>query len=431
METKTDTLPILVVGSGLAGLTMALTLKKFGVPVEIISPNFPQKEISLDNRTGPKDGRLSAEILYGSGRTTALLQSSHTFLDAIGIWPSVTAQATALKTMSLVDDQKPDDPPITVEFNPTELQDDQISIDAFGYNVSNSILTDALLCQIEKLEIPVHHTAVVGVDIGKYKAKVRCKNGTSIDALLVIGADGANSAVRKLARIDVEEHVFDQLALTLVIKHTKSHDFTSTEFQKHQGPLTLVPLEDNHSSVVWVHRKQRALDYLAQGEDFLLDKLSTETHGLLGELQLVAGPGKFPVISRRAEKMHSGRVALIAEAAHAMPPIGAQGLNSSLMDVSHLSALLIEAHNNCTDLSSLKQLEKLLTSYHQQRHDDIKKRFKAVNTLNYMVTTTRETLSSVRQMGLVANRDSQTIRNFFVQNGMMWQRDLPNMFQKL
>ena len=127
--------------------------------------------------------------------------------------------------------------------------------------------------------------------------------------------------------------------------------------------------------------------------------------------------------------MYKGRIALIAEAAHAMPPIGAQGLNTSLMDVSHLASLIIEAQTAGIDLSSNKLLEELLEKYNQLRHNDIKKRFKAVNALNYMVTSNKSTVSNLRQIGLVANRDSETVRNFFVENGMMWQTDLPSMFQ--
>lgn len=410
-----NNLPILIVGSGLAGLCMAVALKQSGINVELVSPNFPSATSGSD-----------FTALYGSGRTTALLQSSHTFLDRISVWDAVKDQATPLKTMCLIDDQMLGQKPIEVNFSPTDLQTDASNVfDAFGFNVSNTALTNALVNQISALAVPIHNTSVVGIDIGTTKARARCANGTVLEASLLVAADGSNSKIRALSRIDVEEHVFDQLALTMVIKHQRPHENVSTEFQKKQGPLTLVPLDTHHSSIVWVHRKQAALDLLSIDHTDIAQRLEKEMHNKLGHIEIIAGPGKFPVISRRAKSMQSRRIALIAEAAHAMPPIGAQGLNTSLMDVAHLASLLIKAVHNGQKLSDEKAQNQILEAYEQARGQDIHKRFKAVNTLNYMVTTQNIGLMSVRQLGLRTNANSEAVRNFFVARGMMWEKDLP------
>ena len=160
--------------------------------------------------------------------------------------------------------------------------------------------------------------------------------GDTIDARLIVAADGLRSSVRDWCGISAKESGYPQMALTTTLSHTRGHQDTSTEFHTRDGPFTLVPMRGKRSSLVWVMSPAKADDCAALDDASLGERITRQAKYILGDMRIDGPRGMVPMRWLRAERMTAKNVALIGEAAHAFPPIGAQGLNLSLRDIATL-----------------------------------------------------------------------------------------------
>jgi len=223
---RADNRAAIVVGGGPAGLTAAISLAEGGVNTALVG----LRPAKADNRT------------------TALLAGSVAALDTLGVWSMCAEKAAPLRTMRIVDDtgrlwRAPE-----VKFSA-----DEIALDAFGHNIENRHLIDALAKRTRNLPaLSIVEDEVVAVSSQADAAMVTLKGGKPLRAQIVVGADGRHSLCRAAAGITTDEHRYPQTAMTLCLSHSRPHHDTSTEFHTPSGPFTLVPLPGNRSSLVWV-----------------------------------------------------------------------------------------------------------------------------------------------------------------------------------
>jgi len=389
------TTDILIAGGGVAGLTAAAAFGQAGFDVTIIDPARP---ITDQDDAG-------ADL-----RTTAFLQPARTFLTKAGIWDRLEAFATPLQTMRIVDAAQ--DPIVSREFHA-----DDISDAPFGWNLPNWLIRRELVDTLHALP-NVDFRAGLG-----FKAMlprlteniVTLDDGAQISAQLVIGADGRNSAVRNAAGIGVTTTRYGQKALVFAVTHQEPHDNLSTEIHQNGGPFTLVPLPDFEgspcSAVVWM-AKGADIMALSSLDDVAFAQAATERSAhQLGPLTLVSKRGMWPIISQLATSLTAQRTALVAEAAHVMPPIGAQGLNMSLAD---LDCLVDLAQKHRTDLGSTVMLD----AYEKARHSDIKLRVRGIDALNRASIAGGPLTHSLRGMGLKALHDVAPLRKGLMSLGL-------------
>jgi 2-octaprenyl-6-methoxyphenol hydroxylase len=210
-------------------------------------------------------------------------------------------------------------------------------------------------------------------------AMVGLTDGHRIEARLLIGADGRNSAVRTALGIGVRTWRYGQKALTCAVTHAAPHDNISTEVHRSGGPFTLVPLPDRDghpcSALVWMDHAGDTMARLALSEPAFEAAMTERSAGLYGPLRLASRRTAWPIISQLADRMTGERTALMAEAAHVVPPIGAQGLNMSLAD---LALLLHLAQSDSEALGSAAMLD----AYHKGRHGELLARVIGVDALN-------------------------------------------------
>ncbi len=172
---------------------------------------------------------------------------------------------------------------------------------------------------------------------------VRCRQGQTLRSRLVIGADGRTSICRAAAGIDVRRRTLDQSALTLNIDHARPHNGASTEFHTASGPCVFVPLPGDRSSVVWVMRPEDASGCSTLSDDDLAREVERQSHSHLGQVRIEPARHVFPLAFEQAQQTAAPRIALVGEAAHVLPPIGAQGLNLGLRDAAEIATLAREA----------------------------------------------------------------------------------------
>lgn len=391
---------ILIAGGGIAGLTLAHLLAGIGMDVDLIEP-FPPEPLKK---------------VKPSGRTVALMDSSLNIVRATGIWDTVKDSANPMRTMRIMDDSRAKQPVIETAFNASD-----IGLEQFGYNVPNAILRSALYESAKKNKnIKIHPSAFASYEVQGGHAVADLEDGTQIKTRLIVGADGRNSVVRAQAGIAVSQKSYDQKAITCLINHSRAHDNTSTEFHRPSGPFALVPLPGNQSSVVWVETPERADALLRLKKHEFEQALQDNANNILGGITLEVGPQAWPLCSIKAKALTAPRVALVAEAAHVMSPITAQGLNLSLRDIAALAETIADALRVGLDYGSPSILEK----YRKRRQIDITTRVFGVDRMNRVVSNDLSFVKDMRRFGLKTTERVAPLKRFAMRTGLAPQIDL-------
>jgi 2-octaprenyl-6-methoxyphenol hydroxylase len=343
------TAAVAVVGGGPAGLVAAIALATAGVDTLLIAP--PAKP---------------------DHRTTALLAGSVTALETLGVWAVCATDAAPLRKIRIVDGTERLMRAPEVLFDAAE-----IDLDAFGYNIENRHLIAALETRAVALKIPRIAGAALSIASNDSGVTIRHADGEA-RVQLVVGADGRRSLCRAAAGISASQRTYRQSALTLNLAHTRPHDDTSTEFHTESGPFTLVPLPGRRSSLVCVVDPAEADALTAMGDAELAADIERRAHSLLGKTSVEAGRGVFPLAVEIAEPLARLRIALVGEAAHVVPPIGAQGLNLGLRDGAAIAELVADARRDNRDIGSAEVLHR----YDAERYLDVTSRTFVVDALN-------------------------------------------------
>jgi 2-octaprenyl-6-methoxyphenol hydroxylase len=358
-----------VVGAGPAGLTAAIALAEAGIETALIA------------RKAPADHR-----------TSALLAGSVAALDTLGVWSHCMAEAAPLRVMRIVDATARLIRAPEVRFAAAE-----IGLDAFGHNIENRHLVAALEARAATLDgLSRIEDDAAAVETRGDGATVTLRNGDPVTARLVVGADGRRSICRAAAGIESRGRSYPQTALTFNLAHTRPHHDTSTEFHTEAGPFTLVPLPGHRSSLVCVTGPHDAEQLQSLGDDALGAEIERRSHSLLGKVKVEPGRGVFPLAVETVRSFGAGRIALIGEAAHLVPPIGAQGLNLGLRDAATIGELAVAARRGGSDIGD----DTLLSHYDALRRADVQSRSLAVDLLNRTLLTDFLPVQSARGLGL-------------------------------
>jgi 2-octaprenyl-6-methoxyphenol hydroxylase len=307
MKIETD---IIVAGTGPAGLVTALALAEAGFSVVLAGPS-----------AGASDRR-----------TTALMKPSLDFLDRLGLLDAIRPQAAPLRAMRIVDATARLLRSPTVTFRAAEIGEEM-----FGMNIPNAhlnaVLADAVKDTAAIRPLPA---LVARWTPGDDAVEAALEDGTVVSAKLAAAADGRRSPAREAAGIEVKSWAAGQSALVLNFSHARPHHDISTEFHTEDGPFTQVPLPGLRSSLVWVTRHGRAGELAALADDALSTMIETRMQSMLGRVAVEPGGAGmrqvFPLASALPARFAARRIALIGEAAHVFPPIGAQGLNLGIRD---------------------------------------------------------------------------------------------------
>jgi 2-octaprenyl-6-methoxyphenol hydroxylase len=344
------TAEVAVIGGGPAGLVAAIALATAGVDTLLIAP-----PVEPDHRT------------------TALLAGSVTALETLAVWPACVPHAAPLRKIRLIDATQRLIRAPEVLFGAAE-----IDLDAFGHNIENRHLIAALEARATVLKLPRIAGAALSIASDDTGVTIKHSDGEA-RAKLVIGADGRRSLCRTAAGIGTNnQRAYRQTALTLNLAHARPHDDTSTEFHTESGPFTLVPLPGRRSSLVCVLDPAHAAELAAMNDAELSHEIECRAHSLLGTMNVEPGRGIFPLAIETADCFARDRVALVGEAAHLVPPIGAQGLNLGLRDGATIAELVAEALRQNIDIGA----PQVLARYDTQRRADVLSRSIAVDLLN-------------------------------------------------
>jgi 2-octaprenyl-6-methoxyphenol hydroxylase len=389
---------IVVSGGGVAGLTATAVFGSAGLSVLCVDPFAPIVERDTE----------------GSDlRTTAFLQPAQALLEQAGLWARYAPYAAELQVMRIVDaGGEVPEPRITKEFCAKDISDKP-----FGWNLPNWLLRRELLAHLKSLE-NVRFCPGVGTTslfTREGEARVGLSDGTRVRCRLVIAADGRNSMVREAVGIPVKTTRYGQKALAFAVTHPIPHGNVSTEIHRSGGPFTLVPLPDyegqSSSAIVWMEEGTEVKRLAALPQAEFEAAMNARSCHLFGPLTLASRRTVWPIISQVANTMYAERVALVAEAAHVVPPIGAQGLNMSLGDMRVLLELAEAAPDRLGDA-------KMLAEYNRRRHGEVKARVAGIDLLNRASMLHAQPLRDARAMGLKAIYALAPVRKTIMQLGL-------------
>jgi 2-octaprenyl-6-methoxyphenol hydroxylase len=383
MESADKSCDIAVVGAGPAGLAAAIALRQAGWNVICAgpapSPHKPDR------------------------RTTALLGGSVLFLETLGLWSELREHAAPLRTLRIIDRtgrlfRAPD----------TAFDAAEIGADAFGYNIPNQTLTAALIAKLGAAFKPT--AGVTAITPASAAARLSLTEGDALNARLVVGADGRNSLCRIAAGIGVRDWSYPQTAVVANFRHSRPHHGNCTELHFPAGPFTVVPLPGNWSSLVWVERPDEASRLMALQDADFARAVEERLEGMLGDIAEIGARGAFPLSGLIARGLARNRIALVGEAAHVLPPIGAQGLNLGFRDVGDLVACLAGGDD--------PGAPGVLASYERARRGDLLARTFAADLLNRTLISGLPPVQLARGIGLAGLAMIPPLRRLAMRQGM-------------
>ena len=267
-------------------------------------------------------------------------------LQTLGAWQGCALHAAPLRNLRIVDDTARLIRAPEVFFAAAE-----IGLEAFGHNIENRHLLAALECRAAELDLPRIGSPALTIAPDADGVTIETDAGAARVRLLV-GADGARSLARAAAGIAMTRHTYPQTALTLNLAHARAHDDTVTEFHTESGPFTLVPLPGRRCSLVCVLDTAGAGELSGRDDAALAAEIERRAHWLLGAMTVEPGRGVFPLGVETAAAFARGRIVLVGEAAHVVPPIGAQGLNLGLRDGATIAEIVADARRDNVDIGA-------------------------------------------------------------------------------
>lgn len=385
---------VAVIGGGPAGLAAAIAVAQAGARTALVARRVP----------------------YSDNRTTALLGASIDLLESLDVWSRCKDKAAALEVMRLVDDTGRLFRAPEVRFSCHE-----IGLDAFGYNIDNRSLMLALEARAAELANLVRFDdEAESVVIEADDVALRTASGQFLSARLVVGADGRHSLCREAAGIEVTRRELNQTALTFNLGHARPHRNVSTEFHTPHGPCVFVPLPGDRSSVVWVSAPAEAERLRSLSDEELSAAVEKQSHSILGRMTVEPGRNLFPLAIERPKSFSRDRIALVGEAAHVVPPIGAQGLNLGLRDASDIARLAGGAIAAGQDPGA----DEVLRRYDRARRPDILSRTFAIDIANRSLLNDFLPLQPVRAVGMHLLSAIGPLRRFAMREGLTptWRR---------
>ena len=369
---------VFIAGGNITGLICAIALSKNKIKIGCCDPNIDINNFNFEDT-----------------RSTAVLRSGKELLENLNIWKKLKNSCLPLDKMEIIDDNK-----IFKNFSHFEnyIFDSQELLDKpFGWNVKNNVLKKTLIDLVKNNKnIKFFSNQSFEKLLIKKKATIIKLSNIKVETKLLIGADGLNSKVKESIGIKHKRIDTRQKALSFQVQHEKSHKNISTEIYKDGGPLTFVPTKFrdkiNYSSVIWMNYSKK-IEKLSNLSKYEFEKfLFKRSLGVLGKFNLKSNINVWNVNTMFAEKLCFNNVMLIGEAAHILPPIGAQGLNTSLKDISVLNDLF----QNKKELS----YEELLIEYEAIRLPDIKKKMFSILLLNEVVKSNSILVMFIRRFGI-------------------------------
>jgi ubiquinone biosynthesis UbiH/UbiF/VisC/COQ6 family hydroxylase len=311
-----ETFDVVIVGAGLVGASLAAALAGSDLAVAVVEPAVPP----------PPAGEWDSRIY-------AISPASRDFLSAVGAWELLDpARIQAVARMEIFGDE----PSARLGFSAYDT-----GIAALAHIVESGRLQHALWQSLQEGGSRLFAPAQCArLEVAERSATLSLADGTMLAAHLVIGADGAQSWVRRNARLAARAQPYGQLGVVANFAITRPHQGAAFQWFRNDGVLAYLPLPGDRMSMVWSTPEAHGRDLVALDPAELCRQVAAAGQGILGDLELLTPPKAFPLQMLTAESMIAPRVALVGDAAHVVHPLAGQGVNLGFGDARVLAEVL-------------------------------------------------------------------------------------------
>jgi len=404
MDFDTD---IAIVGGGLNGNALALALVQTGLRVTLIDAHHADRQ----------------KVAGFDGRSYAMALTSTRLLDGIGVWTALESNAQPMLEIKVTDGRAGDGPaPMFMHFDHAEIEEGPM-----GYMVEDRHLRPALLDAVDAHEgiTCVYGDSVVAQEVQPGAVTLTLASGTSLRAKLAVGADGRQTGTALRAGITHTRWSYSQTALVCAIEHDLPHNGVAHQFFMPPGPLAILPLQNNRSSIVWSETAENAARIHALSDADYLDILRPRFGSFLGEIRLAGARYTYPLGLSLAHQMVAPRVALVGDAAHGVHPIAGQGLNAGMRDIAALSEVIADALRRGEDIGS----DAALARYQEWRRFDNTALALATDSFNRLFSNDNPLVRMARDVGMAAINALPGLRRGFIREAAGLTGDLPRLMQ--
>ncbi len=396
---------IVIGGGAFAGLALALALRQGfgeGTPIIVADPALATQP--------SRDPRASA-----------IVAACRRLFEALVVWDQVSDTSQPILDMVVTDSQLDD------ATRPTFLTfgGEVAPGEPFAHMVENRHLIDALVQRAQASGIELRAAAVTSFETRADGIGVTLSDGATIDASLLVAADGARSKLRERAGIATHGWDYDQSGIVVTVGHERDHEGRAEEHFLPAGPFAILPLKGQRSSLVWTEARDEAARIVALPADEFHHELELRFGLKLGEIRALDTPRAFPLGYFVARSFIAPRLALVGDAAHVIHPIAGQGLNMGLKDIAALAECIVDAARLGIDPGQIDVLER----YQRWRRFDTMAMGVATNSLNALFSNRSTLLRSVRDIGLGLVDRLPPLKNAFIRQAAGLSGDVPRLLR--
>ncbi|MFT6944828.1 MAG: 2-octaprenyl-6-methoxyphenol hydroxylase [Yoonia sp.] len=398
---------LIIVGGGLNGPALALAAAQSGFRVTIID------SLAIDTRKDPDF----------DGRSYALALASMRLLRGIGVWDAIKDHAQPMLEIKVTDGRIGEGPsPWMMHFDHAEIEEGPM-----GYMVQDRHLRRAFLdamaaddriTQLAEETVVAQSTDASGVTVTLASGKV-------VHGYLLIGSDGRKGGTATRAGIKRTGWGYGQTAVVCAVAHEKPHGGIAHQFFMPAGPLAILPLTENRSSIVWSETDARAAELIAMNDADFMEALRPAFGSFLGQISLTGARFSYPLGLTLANSFIADRMALIGDAAHGVHPIAGQGLNAGLRDVAALADVLETARARGEDIGGAQALAR----YQEWRRFDTATLALATDTFNRLFSNDNPLIRAARDLGMGVVNATPSLRRGIMRRAAGLSGDLPRLMR--
>ncbi len=396
---------IVIAGGGFAGLTLALALRQgLGPQISVIVVD-------------PTLGRSHAD----DERASAIVAAARRLFETLDVWPSVADAAQPILDM-VVTDSRLDDAvrPVFLTF-----AGDVEPGEPFAHMIENRFLIAALEAKAKAGGVTLLTSTAGQVSHNDNRVAVALADGSTVNARLLVAADGARSSIREQAGIAVHGWEYGQSAIVTTVGHERDHDGRAVEHFLPAGPFAILPLTGRRSSIVWTETTSEADRIMALPDDAFHGELEQRFKLHLGEIRTVGARRVHPLAFCIARSFIAERTALVGDAAHLIHPIAGQGLNMGLRDIAALAEVIVDAARLGLDLGAADVLER----YQRWRRFDTMAMGLATDGLNRLFSNRSAALRLLRDVGLGLVDRVPNLKRLFIREAAGLVGDVPKLLR--
>ncbi|CCK74305.1 2-octaprenyl-6-methoxyphenyl hydroxylase [Oleispira antarctica RB-8] len=400
---KSARFDLVIIGAGMAGLSLLHLLRSSieqGLKVALVErfelPSLTNKDAGQDTERPPSF----------DGRATALSYGSQQIFSQLGVWSEIEAAACSIENIQVSDQGR---------FGQTHIKHTDANVESLGYIIRNRALGEGLIANLPQQLTILAPDSVTAIEItANQKASLTLAAGNTLDAELVVMADGGRSDLAKQLGIQQQSHRYNTHALVTSVRIDRSHKHWAYERFTEAGPIALLPLGEDEFAVVWTLADEVIEEYLAADEATLIDRLQSAFGYRAGRIIALGARASYPLALVKAQEQIRPHLVLLGNAAHSLHPVAGQGFNLALRDAAALAEKINLAFDNGTPIGRWSVVQ----GYYQQQKTDQRNTIMGSDLLPRLFSQKNTALRCSRDMGLIGLALAPTVRKLFARQAM-------------